>query len=93
VRAFAARTAERTGVYSFERNAAARLSPEHEKALRKNRRAAAFFDARPPWYRRAAIHWVISAKREETRDRRLAQLIVDCAAGRSIAPLRRPGTA
>jgi uncharacterized protein YdeI (YjbR/CyaY-like superfamily) len=91
VRAYAARTAERTGVYSFERNSAAKLSTEQEATLRKNRKAAAYFDARPPWYRRAAIHWVISAKREETRDRRLAQLIADSAAGRSIAPLRRPG--
>jgi uncharacterized protein YdeI (YjbR/CyaY-like superfamily) len=90
-RAFAARTAERTGVYSFERNAAAKLSSDQEALLRKNRKAAAYFDAKPPWYRRAAIHWVISAKREETRDRRLAQLIADSAAGRSIAPLRRPG--
>ena len=57
--------------------------------LRKNRKAAAFFDAQPPWYRRTATHWVISAKREETRERRLAQLVADCAAGRTIAPLTR----
>jgi uncharacterized protein YdeI (YjbR/CyaY-like superfamily) len=88
LRAFQARTPERTGVYSFERNLAAKLSAAHEKALRANRRAAAFFDAQPPWWRRAATHWVISAKREETRDRRLAQLILDSAAGRSIPPLR-----
>lgn len=93
VRAFAARTAEKTGVYSFERNEAAKLTPAQDKALRANREAAAFFDAQAPWYRRAAIHWVISAKQEGTRERRLAQLIADSAAGRSIAPLRRPGTA
>jgi uncharacterized protein YdeI (YjbR/CyaY-like superfamily) len=92
LRAFEARTPERTGVYSFERTAAAKLSASHEKALRANRRAAAFFDAQAPWWRRAATHWVISAKREETRDRRLAQLIEDSAAGRSIAPLRRRGS-
>jgi uncharacterized protein YdeI (YjbR/CyaY-like superfamily) len=91
LRAFALRTPERTGVYSFERNQAARLQPAQEQVLRANRKAAAFFDARPPWYRRAAIHWVISAKREETRERRLRQLIADSAAGRTIAPLTRPG--
>jgi uncharacterized protein YdeI (YjbR/CyaY-like superfamily) len=47
-RAFAARTAERTGVYAFERNAAAKLTPEEEKTLRANSKAAAFFDAQPP---------------------------------------------
>jgi uncharacterized protein YdeI (YjbR/CyaY-like superfamily) len=91
LRAFALRTAERTGVYSFERSQAAQLAPEQERALRANRKAAAYFDAQPPWYRRTAIHWVISAKRDETRERRLKQLIADSAAGRTIGPLTRPG--
>ena len=90
-RAFAARTPERTGVYSFERAAAAKLTPAQEKRLRSNRKAAAFFDAQAPWYRRTAIHWVISAKKEETRERRMAELIADSAAGRTIKPLTRPG--
>jgi uncharacterized protein YdeI (YjbR/CyaY-like superfamily) len=77
-------------VYSFERNEAAKLSAPQEKALRANRKAAAFFDAQAPWYRRAALHWVVSAKREETRARRLAQLIQDSAAGKTIGPLTRP---
>ncbi len=89
-RAHAARTAARTGVYSFERNEAAKLEPEQEKKLRSNRRAAAFFDAQPPWYRRTATHWVISAKRSETRERRLEQLIAASAAGQTIGPLTRP---
>jgi uncharacterized protein YdeI (YjbR/CyaY-like superfamily) len=92
IRAFAARKPEKTGVYSFERNEPARLTPAQEKVLRADRKAVAFFDAQPPWYRRTAIHWVISAKREETRARRLAQLVSDSAAGRTIAPLTRPGT-
>ena len=44
--------------------------------------ARAFFDTLPPSYRRKLIHWVVRAKREETRERRLARLIGDCAAGR-----------
>ena len=86
--AFEKRTGERTGVYSFERENAA-LPPEYEERLRANSAAAEYFDARPPWYRRTATHWVTSAKREETRLRRLAQLIEDSAAGRDIKQLRR----
>jgi uncharacterized protein YdeI (YjbR/CyaY-like superfamily) len=91
LRAFAARTAAKTGVYSFERNQAAKLTPSQEKALRANRQAAAFFDAQPPWYQRTSIHWVISAKREETRERRLAQLIAHSAGKSTIPSLTRPG--
>jgi uncharacterized protein YdeI (YjbR/CyaY-like superfamily) len=88
LRAYAARTAARTGVYSFERYTEARLTTAEEKSLRANKKAAAFFDAQPPWYRRTALHWVTSAKREDTRARRLAQLIKDSAAGRRIGPAR-----
>ena len=88
LRAFAARTAEKTGVYSFERTDAAKLTVEQDRALRANRKAAAFFAAQAPWYRRAAIHWVTSAKQPATRERRLQQLIADSAAGRNIPPLR-----
>jgi uncharacterized protein YdeI (YjbR/CyaY-like superfamily) len=88
--AFALRTPERTGVYSFERAEAARLSAAETRALKADSRAAAFFAAQPPWYRRAVTHWVVSAKREETRARRLAAVIADSAAGRPIKLLTRP---
>ncbi len=91
VAAFAARTPERTGIYSFERNEAAQLTPAQEKKLRANKKASAFFDAQAPWYRRTVTHWVISAKREETRERRLAELIADSAARRTVKQLTRPG--
>ncbi|MFN2631947.1 MAG: YdeI family protein [Thermoanaerobaculia bacterium] len=90
-RAFAARTPERTGIYAFERNEAAKLPPAQEKTLRANRKAAAFFDAQPPGYRKLVTHWVISARQEETRERRLRQLIADSEAGLRIGALRRPG--
>jgi uncharacterized protein YdeI (YjbR/CyaY-like superfamily) len=86
--AFERRTDEKTGVYSFERENAA-LPPEYEERLRANAAAAEYFDSRPPWYRRTAIHLIMSAKREETRLRRLVQLIEDSAAGRDIKQLRR----
>jgi uncharacterized protein YdeI (YjbR/CyaY-like superfamily) len=87
--AFERRTADRTGVYSFERENAV-LPPEYEERLRANEAASQYFDAKPPWYRRSAVHWVMSAKRGETRERRLAQLIEDSAGGVDIKPLRRP---
>ncbi len=88
VAAFEQRTNDKTGVYSFERDAT-ELPPEYEQRLRANRAASEYFDSRPPWYRRTAIHLVMSAKREETRERRLKQLIDDSAAGRDIKQLRR----
>jgi uncharacterized protein YdeI (YjbR/CyaY-like superfamily) len=90
LRAYASRIPERTGVYSFERHRAAKLTRQQEKRLRANRKAAAFFDAQPPGYRRIALHWVVSAKREETRERRLSQLIADSEGGRRIPQLARP---
>jgi uncharacterized protein YdeI (YjbR/CyaY-like superfamily) len=88
-RAFAHRTAAKTGVYSFERNDAAVLPPAFARRFRAAKAAHAYFEAQPPWYRRTSIHWVISAKKEETRERRLATLIEDSAAERWIGPLRR----
>jgi uncharacterized protein YdeI (YjbR/CyaY-like superfamily) len=88
--AFAQRTAARSGVYSFERGEPARLPAAQEKAFRANAKAWAFFGAQAPWYRRTATHWVVSAKKPETRDRRFATLVADSAAGRTIAPLTRP---
>jgi uncharacterized protein YdeI (YjbR/CyaY-like superfamily) len=88
--AFAARTEE--GTYSYERQQReAALDEARERRLRADAAAWAYFSAQPPGYRRAVVHWVMSAKREETRDRRLAQLIECSAQGRPVPPLRRPG--
>lgn len=88
--AFEARRADREAIYSYEQPAAG-LTPEHETILRADPVAAAFWDAATPGYRRIAGHWVGSAKQQATRDRRLAQLVADCAAGRLI-PSQRYGT-
>jgi uncharacterized protein YdeI (YjbR/CyaY-like superfamily) len=85
-RAFALRSDARTGVYAFEQSEAAVLPPAFDKKLRANRKAAAFFDAQPPYYRRTTLHWIVRAKREETRERRLEQLIEASAAGRFAGP-------
>ncbi len=89
--AFARRRPDKTGVYSFEQPDEPALTPAQQAQFEADAAAWAYFQARPPWYRRTAIWWVISAKREETRARRLATLIADSAAGRTIKQLTRPG--
>jgi uncharacterized protein YdeI (YjbR/CyaY-like superfamily) len=91
VAAFEQRREDRSGVYSFERDDEARLEPDQEERFRANEAAWEFFQRQPPWYRRTAIHLVVSAKRPETRERRLATLIEDSAAGRTLKQLTRPG--
>jgi uncharacterized protein YdeI (YjbR/CyaY-like superfamily) len=92
LRAFEARTERRVGIYSYEQaRDAARLDPEQEREFRANAAAWEWFERQPPWYRRGATWWVVSAKRDETRKRRLATLIEDSANGRTIGPLTRPG--
>jgi len=87
---YQARDPDRSKVYSFERRKEAKLDADQEARFRADEAAWEFFQSQPPGYRRTAIHWVISAKREATRTRRLGILIEDSAAGRRIAPLRRP---
>jgi uncharacterized protein YdeI (YjbR/CyaY-like superfamily) len=81
--AFEGRDTKRTGVYSFE-NRDVTLSTAYEQRFRAQRKAWAFFSAQPPGYRRISAFWVMSAKREETRERRLAQLIARSAAGERV---------
>ena len=90
LKAFERRTDERSAIYSYEQRKTARLDPEMERSLRGNKKAWTFFQAQAPSYRRTAIWWVISAKREETRKRRLATLIADSERGRTVGPLSRP---
>jgi len=75
-------------LYSNEQ-ASIELPPDYEAQFRANEKAWAFFQSRQPSYRKPALWWVISAKQEATRLKRLATLIEDSAAGRKIAPLTR----
>ena len=72
--------------------AASTLEEETKKKLKANKKAWRFFDAQAPWYKRTAIHWVMSAKQEATREKRLAELIADSANGERIKQLRRTTT-
>lgn len=74
LKAFAVRSAEKSGIYSFE-NPERKLSASCEKEFKAHREAWAFFRAQPPGYQRTASFWVMSAKKEETRLSRLAKLI------------------
>lgn len=89
-KAFEQRLEAKSGTYSYEQQAPVRFDAASERQLRANTRAWTFFQARAASYRRAATWWVISAKKEETRQKRLATLIEDSAAGRTIRPLTRP---
>jgi uncharacterized protein YdeI (YjbR/CyaY-like superfamily) len=76
--------------YSYEQRYTATFSPDEQQLFRANSPAWEYFQAQPPWYRRTATFWVISAKKAETRERRLAVLISDSQRRRPIKPLSRP---
>lgn len=81
--AYDRRIEEKTGTYSFEQEKPLELSPEFEARLRANEGAWPDWEQRPPGYKRKMTHWVMSAKQEATRERRLSKLIEDLAAGRA----------
>jgi uncharacterized protein YdeI (YjbR/CyaY-like superfamily) len=84
------RDPEKQKKYSFE-NRDVVLAPEYERRFRADNAAWAWFEAMPRSYRHPAVWWVMSARQDATRERRLAILISDSAAGRRIKPLRRTG--
>ena len=86
--AFEARDTERTKNFDDER-AGATFSPEEEAAFRANVAAWAWFEAAPLSYRKPAIAYVATARRPETRQKRLETLIAD-SAGRKLRPLTSP---
>ena len=91
VKAFKKRSDEKSAIYSYEQRKSAQLEKAHEQKFRAKRRAWEFFLSRPPWYRRTATYWVISAKKEETRDKRLQTLIEYSGQQKLVPPLARPG--
>ncbi len=75
--------------YSYEQRHNSTFSKEDDRRFRANRKAWDFLQSQAPWYRRTATFWVVSAKQEETQQRRLATLIADSERGQPIRPLRR----
>jgi uncharacterized protein YdeI (YjbR/CyaY-like superfamily) len=84
VAAFARREEYNSAVYSFENRASAKLSADDERQFRRDPAAWEFFQRQPPGYRRLVAWFVISAKRPETRRKRLDRLITTSRAQRRL---------
>jgi len=90
LKAFEARTEERSNQYAFEQPDTIDFEPEMIETFQGNDPAWTFFQAQPPGYRKTVTWWVISAKRPETRSKRLETLIDDSTNGRRLTQLARP---
>jgi len=88
LKAFRERLEDKTATYSYEERHAVELPAAFEKRFREREKAWSWFQAQPDGYRATARYWVMSAKKPETRERRLATLIEDSAKGRRVPPLR-----
>jgi uncharacterized protein YdeI (YjbR/CyaY-like superfamily) len=84
--AFAARKESKSGIYSYEQRSAELVEP-YAKKFRENKAAWELYQAQPASYRKAANWWVLSAKKEETRQKRLETLIEISAQGRRLPQL------
>ncbi len=73
-KAFAARSEEKSSIYSYEQRKNPRFTRKQEKQFRANKTAWEFFRSQAPWYQRVCTYWIISAKREETKLKRLSEL-------------------
>ncbi|HYN35360.1 MAG TPA: YdeI/OmpD-associated family protein [Actinomycetota bacterium] len=80
--AFSRRTDDRSAIYSYEQMKTAKLPEKYAKRFRESRKAWGYYKAQSPSYKRTVAWWVISAKKEETRLRRLGQLIEHSGKGR-----------
>jgi uncharacterized protein YdeI (YjbR/CyaY-like superfamily) len=83
LKAFNERDESRSKLYSYEREVA-ELDDASQKRFRANKKAWDFFQAQPPSYRKTASWWVMSARREETRVKRLAALIEGSEKGQRL---------
>lgn len=81
--AFKARKENRSGIYSYEQRSAT-LDGQYERRLKKNKAAYDFFYAQPPSYRKAIGWWVVTAKQEGTRLKRLDKLIRESQRGKRL---------
>jgi uncharacterized protein YdeI (YjbR/CyaY-like superfamily) len=90
LKAFRGRAKDRSGIYSYEERRSLELDSLYEKKLRTSTKAYEFFQTQARWYQRTSIFWVMSAKKKETRLKRLTTLIACSQDGRTIKPLTRP---
>ena len=87
---FNERDKEKSEKYSSERKNV-KFDPDSEKRFKANKKAWEFFQSKPPSYQKPATWWIMSAKREETRLKRLTKLIEDSEKGKSISLLNPSG--
>ncbi len=89
--AYAVRKENRSGVYSYDQRGV-ELPPPYDRLLKRDRAAWEFFRAQPASYRKAVCWWVVSAKREETRLKRLEKLAEHAARGERLPAMapRKP---
>jgi uncharacterized protein YdeI (YjbR/CyaY-like superfamily) len=94
LKAFHAREESNSRIYAYENRDKAVFDPALEEQFRANEKAWNFFQAQPPGYRKTSTFWVMAAKQEATRLRRLDKLIADSAAERRLdeftSPTRKP---
>ena len=88
--AFAKRDGNRSEIYSYEQRKTAKLPTAYEKEFRSHPSAWEFFRDQPPGYQKICSWWVVSAKKEETRCKRLAALIEHSGHQRKLPALARP---
>jgi uncharacterized protein YdeI (YjbR/CyaY-like superfamily) len=79
---FEAKQESKSKIYAYEMEEMT-FSPEMEQLFKENPLAWDFFQRLAPSYRKTAIHWVMTAKQEITKRKRLNELIADSAAGRN----------
>jgi len=84
--AFEKREDKKSAIYSYEK-APENLSDDFSKKFKSNKKAWKFFESMAPSYQRSAIHWVMNAKQDGTKLKRLDELIKDSEAGRKIKRL------
>ena len=84
LKAFALRKAAKSGIYAYENRKSAALDKAAEQQFRSNRKAWEFFQRQPASYRQNVIWSLVTAKKEETRQKRIEKLIAACAAGRRM---------
>lgn len=83
LKAFEGRRENRSGIYAYEQRPTELVEP-YRSEMKRNKAAWTFFEAQPPSYRKTLTWWVVSAKQDETRLKRLKILIEACESGRRL---------
>ncbi len=86
IEAFNKRKEHKSGIYAFETEEK-QLTSEFETQFKANKKAWDFFNQQPPGYKKLALHYVMTAKLEATRNKRFQDLITDSEASLRLRQL------